>query len=199
MKHIGVVADNIKDAFSVIRELKRLRIPFEILGAGCEVPSHVMAIIVCGPRPCIGFERAIPYEGDARSSVLSAISLASQKEAFDEVVVGIDPGESTGFATIADGELIEAYVLSGSEADREVRRILGVYPAKKFRVRIGTGRAFKASLDFLHGDPRVIVEYVEETKKGVPPAFFRKGLRKDAKSALTIALSGGRGGFGAEV
>lgn len=193
MRYLGVVVDNIKDAYSIIRELKRMRVPFELLSPGGMVPRHVHALIICSSSE---FQqkgwRSVIFEGDARATVLQAISLALGKERFDEVVVGVDPGESTGFAIIADGELFEAYTIPGPEVAAELARLLAVYPAFRFLVRIGTGKSLKGDLGFLKTDGRVELELVAETKKGLPPQFNRKGLKKDAKSALTLALSGPR-------
>lgn len=192
LKHIGVVADNIKDAYSVIRELKRLGVPFTMVSPEGPMPAHVNAAIACGEWRGTPFDSIVDYRGDARRSVLESLSLAAGRREFREVVVGIDPGECVGFATIADGELIEAYTLPKSDAKGEARRIAGVYPSERMRFRIGAGSGIAYSPESLPGGARIIIEYVEEAsaRRRLLPPFWRKGLRKDAKSALGIALGG---------
>lgn len=192
LKRIGVVADNIKDAYSVIRELKRLGVPFVMVSPEGPMPAHLDSAIACGEWHGGFFGRLVDYGGDARRSVLEALSLATGRREFKEVVVGIDPGECVGFAAIADGELIEAYTLPKSEARREAMRISDVYPSERMRFRIGTGRGFAHTPEAPTEGLRVSVEFVDEAsaRRRLPPSLWRKGLRKDAKSALGIALGG---------
>ena len=196
MKHIGIVAGNIKDAYSVIRELKRLGVPFTMVEPEGPMPAQVRAAISCGEWRGGGFERIVKYGGDARRAALEALSLASGRRAFREVVVGIDPGECVGFATIADGELIEAYTLPTAEAGGEECRIAGAYPWERIMFRVGAGRGRSFGAGGMPGGRGVAVEYVEEWSAGrrLPKAFWRKGLRKDAKSAVWIALGRPAGG-----
>ncbi len=189
MRYLGVVAGNIKYSYLIMRELKRLKIPFELLGEGEPLPPHLSAIISCSPRRGCG--KVVVFDGDARSTVLRALSASTGRERFREVVVGIDPGESTGVAIIADGGFVETYVVARERLGEEAGKILETYPAERFLFRVGRGRSAGDLIPKLRLDPRARVELVEETRTELPPAFRRRGLRKDAKSALAIALSGG--------
>jgi len=196
LKHLGIVADNIKDVYSVIRELKRVGVPFTMVSPEGPMPAHVQAAISCGEwlgGPSVGI---VEYRGDARRAVLEALSLAAGRKAFREVVVGIDPGECVGFAMIADGELIEAYTLPKAEAGGEARRIASAYPSERILFRVGAGRGFAFGAGAVPGGQGIAVEYVGEGSAGrrLPKAFWRKGLRKDAKSAVWIALGDPMGG-----
>ncbi|MDD1764412.1 MAG: hypothetical protein LUQ46_00160, partial [Candidatus Methanomethyliaceae archaeon] len=73
---------------------------------------------------------------------------------------------------------------------QEVQEVIEIFPAERFLFRIGQGRVSEEIIARLRRDPRVRLEFVVEVKRKLPPMFFRKGLRKDAKSALIIALSG---------
>ncbi len=192
LRHIGIIADNIKDAYSVIRELKRLGLPFTMVDPAGPMPAQVQAAISCGEWRGAGFERVVDYRGDARRSVLEALSLAAGRRAFREVVVGVDPGDCVGVATIADGELIEAYAVPAAEAVCEVGRIASAYPSDRMVFRVGSGRGRSFCVDSMPNGYGFSVEYVEEWSGGrrLPRAFWRKGLRKDAKSAVWIALGG---------
>lgn len=196
MRYIGLFARNIKDAYSVIRELRRLKVPFVLLGDGDRVPRHVRAVISCGGAwgQSAG-ARWVEYGGDPRGAVLRALSLSTGKMEFREVVVGVDPGERAGIATIADGELIEAYAVPGESLERELLALLGAYPASKILFRIGAGRpmaewmeGFELACSRRAG---ATVEFVDEGGEKPPTGFIRKGIGKDAKSAVSIALSGG--------
>ncbi|MCQ5376526.1 MAG: hypothetical protein NO516_00575 [Candidatus Methanomethylicia archaeon] len=196
LRYIGLFARNIKDAYSVIRELRRLKVPFVLLGDGDKVPRHVRAVIGCGgAMEGVSDGRWVEYGGDPRRTALRALSLATGKLEFKEVVVGVDPGKRAGIATIADGELIEAYAVPGESLQRELLEILGAYPASKILFRIGTGMPMA---DWMEGfalacsqSGNASVQFVDEGGEKPPTGFMRKGIGKDAKSAVSIALSGG--------
>jgi hypothetical protein len=198
LRYLGIVMDNIKTSYDVIRELKRMKIPFVLLRSEDHIPDHVSALIVCGSAPGVEDVRRVAYDGSPRSTVLKAMSASLGRVRFELAVVGVDPGESTGLAIIADGELVEAYSVRGSDLLEEVAELLATVPAERILFRIGKGKAVSGLADALKEDPRVKVEFVEETKKELPPLFHRKGLKKDARSALVIALSEKGSGSGGE-
>lgn len=189
LRYIGVVVDDIKASYRVIRELKAKRIPFVLLKPGEQVPDHVTSLIICGDVDSSMCDRGVRYNGDARNTVLRAISLSKGMEGFGLVVVGVDPGESTGIAVIADGDFLEGYTVAKILAGEEAKRILTSYPASNFLFRIGKGRVGRDLLAALRGDPRATVEFVKETKMEIPVVYRREGMRKDVKSALIIALT----------
>jgi hypothetical protein len=189
LRYIGVVVNDIKASYSVIRELKAKRIPFVLLKPGEQAPNHVTASIICGDADSSVQDKEVRYNGDARNTVLRAISLSKGREEFELVVVGVDPGESTGIAVIADGDFLEGYTVEKTLAEDEVKMILDAYPASNFLFRIGKGRVGRDLLATVRGDPRAVIEFVTETKMEIPVVYRRKGMRKDVKSALIIALT----------
>lgn len=189
LRYIGVVVDDIKASYRVIRELKAKRIPFVLLKPGEQSPDHVTALIICEVADSDLLYKGVRYNGDAHNTVLRAISLSKGREEFELVVVGVDPGESTGFAVIADGDFLEGYTVAKIRAGDEAKEILASYPASNFLFRIGKGRVGRDLLATVRSDPRAAVEFVTETKMEIPVVYRRKGMRKDVKSALIIALT----------
>jgi hypothetical protein len=189
LRYIGVVVDDIKASYRVIRELKAKKIAFVLLKPGEQVPDYVTAVIICGDADGGVQYRGVSYNGDARNTVLRAISLSRGREGFELVVVGVDPGESTGIAVIADGDFFEGYSVAKILAGEEIKMILSSYPASNFLFRIGKGRVGRDLLSALRSDPRAVIEFVTETKMEIPVVYRRKGMKKDVKSALIIALT----------
>jgi len=189
LRYLGVVVDDIKTSYAIIRELKRMSIPFVLLKVGEPVPPHVSASILCGSIPMAGYNRAVRSGSDARGTVLRALSMASGREAFGQVIIGIDPGDSAGIAVIADGELIEAYTVGCPLLAEELERILKTISAGQILFRIGRGDLPLEALTRLQQDPRASLVFISEAKRRLPPAFDPKGLKKDARSALKIALT----------
>jgi len=188
LRYLGIVVGDIKTSYGLIKELKRIGIPFVLLTEGDAIPAHVSAIIVSGPKAGGGSLPQVPYDGDPRRTVLRALSASMGRERFGQVVVGIDPGDSAGVAVIADGELVEAFAVVGERVWAAVWGILKAYDAEEFILKLGRGRVDGAVISRLKGSG-IRVERVEDVERALPRAYRRKWMRKDAKSALKIALS----------
>jgi len=171
-----------------MRELRRVGISFVLLREGEPVPPHVSATIVTVPRSPGEGPGRVAYDGSPRRTVLRALSASMGRARFGQVVVGIDPGESAGVAVIADGELVEAFTVAGARLWAAVWEILEAYDAEEFTLKLGRGRVDGAVISRMK-ERGVAVMRVEDVEKALPRAYRRKWMRKDAKSALKIALS----------
>lgn len=194
MRYLGIVVGDIKTSYGLMREMKRLGIPFVLLREGEEGPPHIAATIV-GPRAKGGRPPLVAYDGDPRRTVLRALSASMGRERFGQVVVGIDPGESAGVAVIADGELLEAFAITGDRLWAAVWGIIKAYDADEFTIKLGRGMVDPEELSRLK-ELGIEVRRVEDVEKTLPRSYRRKWMRKDAKSALKIALSSKMGGVG---
>lgn len=195
MRHLGIVVGDIKTSYGLMRELKKLGIPFMLLKEGEAVPAHLSATIAFVQKRRAPGPPQVYYDGDPKRTVLRAVAASMGKERFGQVVVGIDPGESAGVAVIADGELVEAFAVAGERLWTTVCEILRVYEAGQFTLKLGRGRVDFSVISRLRA-AGVEVRRVEDVEKALPRAYRRKWMRKDAKSALKIALSSRLGDLG---
>ncbi|MEM3040380.1 MAG: hypothetical protein QXO54_06220, partial [Candidatus Methanomethylicaceae archaeon] len=69
-------------------------------------------------------------------------------------------------------------------------KILEDYPTYFILFRIGKGKVPEGAILQMKKNGRAKVEFVHETKMSLPTKYSIKGLPKDARSALIIALSG---------
>ena len=194
MRYLGIVVGDIKTSYALMRELKRVGISFVLLKGGEAVPLHVSATIVGKAGAAAGSPCQVAYDGSPRRTVLRALSASMGRARFGQVVVGIDPGESAGVAVIADGELVEAFTVAGARLWAAVWEILEAYDAEEFTLKLGRGRVDRAVISRMK-ERGVAVMRVEDVEKALPRAYRRKWMRKDAKSALKIALSSRLGSF----
>lgn len=183
---IGIIMDDIKTSYEIVKVLKMLNIPFIFLKKNENIPNNICAII---SSEKLNNKRFILYEGNAKKTVLKAISICKGRENFEEVIVGIDPGNKVGVVVLADGDLIEAKIILNHRLEEFIKSILIDYPTNSFIFKIGKGEIPKEVLSIINNDVRVKVEFVEEVKLPIPPKYRIKGLKKDLKSALIIALS----------
>ncbi|MEM4406880.1 MAG: hypothetical protein QXS68_07520 [Candidatus Methanomethylicaceae archaeon] len=194
MRSLGILMENIKASYDLIEEMKRMKIPFVLLDPNEPVPEFVGAVIAFHGETDKELKRVV-YDGNPRRTVLRALCFSnpsniSKKDYFDVVVIGLDPGRRTGIAILADGELIEAYTVSEEGLEREINKILEDYPTYFILFRIGKGKVPEGAILQMKKSGRAKVEFVHETKMSLPTKYSIKGLPKDARSALIIALSG---------
>jgi hypothetical protein len=195
LRYLGIVVGDIKTSYALMRELRRVGISFVLLKDGEPVPPHVSATIVDKASAATEAPCQVTYDGNPRKTVLRALSASMGRVRFGQVVVGIDPGESSGVAVIADGELVEVFTISGARLWAVVWDILEAYDAEEFALKLGRGRGDGGVISRLK-ECGVAVRRVEDVERALPRAYRRKWMRKDAKSALKIALSSRLGSVG---
>lgn len=178
--------DDIKASYEIAKVLRTLKIPFVLLKKGDSIPNNVCAFI---SREKSHDRRAVLYEGNAKKAVLKAISVCKGRECFEEVVIGIDPGSRVGMVVLADGDLMEARAFLSYKLEEVVKSVLMDYPAKSFIFKIGKGEISQEVISIIKEDVRARVEFVDEEKLPIPPKYRIKGMKRDLKSALIIALS----------
>jgi len=195
LRYLGIVIGDIKTSYALMRELRRIGITFVLLKEGEALPPHVSAAILSSPSPSAGLPGRVAYDGSPRRTALRALSASMGRERFGQVVIGVDPGDSAGVAVIADGELVEAFTVAGGGVWAAVDEILGSYDAAGFVVKLGRGRVDGGIVSRLRGRG-VEVRRVEDVERALPRSYRRKWMRKDAESALKIALSSKLGDTG---
>ena len=186
-----------KAYFLIVNKLKERGILFLSLVPGETVPTDVKVVITTEQeKHLIQHGKVLVYDGDtAPDAAANEIRKILQgKEAYEKIVVGIDPGEVFGLAVIADGKVNEtANSFSVQEAVAKVKDILREvdFSAKTVTIKVGNGvptykelmEAFDAELSV-----EVTLEVVSEagTNRSLNHNKHRRGLR-DIASAMRIA------------
>jgi hypothetical protein len=187
--------------FLIVNKLKERNIPFISLVPGETVPTEVKAVITTEKeKHRINHEKVLVYDSEMEpdSVVDEVMKILQGKEAYEKIVVGVDPGEVFGLAVIADGKVNETgNCFSIQEALNKIRNIMKNVDVSStgVSIKIGSGvPAYKELLDALDAalPPEVVLEVVSEA--GTSRALndkHRRGLR-DIASAIRIA---GRVGY----
>jgi transcriptional accessory protein Tex/SPT6 len=96
--------------FLIVNELREQNIPFVSLVPGEPVPDSVRLVITTEQeKNLVKHEKILVFrgEGELDNLIGEVKRILLGKEAFEKVVIGIDPGEATGLAVVADGKVIE--------------------------------------------------------------------------------------------
>jgi hypothetical protein len=201
---IAVATVSGKAYYLIVNELKSRNIPFISLTPYDPVPMEIKVVLTTErERPLIRHENVLALkEGeDAQALINQALQQAEGKSGYEEIVIGVDPGEILGLAVLADGKVIKTgNCFSIKEAVDEIEKIvesLKDVKAGSIIVKIGDGapeykeKLLKALDNRL--PPNVELESVSEagTDRHISEAKHRRGIR-DIVSAIKIAERSGQ-------
>ena len=186
-----------KAYFLIVNKLKERSIPFLSLVPGDPVPTEIKVVITTEQeKQLINHERILVYDGEtAPDAAANEIRKILQgKEAYERIVIGIDPGEVFGLAVIADGKVNEkATCFSIHETLTKVASVIREvdFASTAVTIKIGNGVPTYKDLieEFDSALPKeVTLEVVSEagTNRPLNNNKRRRGLR-DIASAIRIA------------
>jgi hypothetical protein len=201
---IAVATVSGKAYYLIVNELKSRNIPFISLTPYDPVPMEIKVVLTTErERPLIKHENVLTLgeSEDVQALINQALQQAEGKSGYEEIVIGVDPGEILGLAVLADGKVIKTgNCFSIREAVDEIEKIvesLKDVKAGSIIVKIGDGipeykekllRALDNRLP-----PNVELESVSEagTDRHISEAKHRRGIR-DIVSAIKIAERSGQ-------
>jgi len=192
---IAVATVSGKAYYWLVNELNRRKIPFLSLIPGEIVPPSIKVVITTkDERQRVNHPSVLIYNPkDEPSAIIDkAIRIIQNKEAYEELVIGVDPGKTFGVAVLGDGNVLEKKErLTREMAIDMVLTALQRHPARTRKIKIG------------NGIPEIAEEIASRLKIAVPEDttieivseagtsnMRRKGSRRkisDADAAVNIA------------
>jgi hypothetical protein len=191
-----------KAYFLIINHLKERNIPFLSLVPGDQVPAEVKVVITTEKeKHLVTYSKVLIFPGERELDTLidEVEKILQGKEAYEKIIIGIDPGEATGLAAIADGKVLEeSNCFSSKEVIDAINKIIKTvnFSVTNVLVKIGNGvPVYKDLLEALDEalPPKVELEIVSEagTNRPLKENKRSRGIRH-ISSAKRIA---GRTGY----
>lgn len=187
-----------KAYFYITNELKQRKIPFFSLIPGQPIPVGVKLVITTEKeKHLVKHDKILVYnstvEEDTEFLGSEAVRILQGKQAYENVIIGIDPGEVFGLAVVADGLVIHTENdFTIKEVLNEIKNVIKVTDTSlsTVTVKIGNGvPVYRKLLEKLDSDlpTTIILEVVGEqgTNRNISRGR-RRGLR-DIVSAIRIA------------
>jgi len=134
-----------KAYFFIVNELKRRNIPFISLVPGAPVPVEIRAVVTTEQeKHLVKHDKVIVYNGDTEPEIIGSevVKVLQGKEAYEKLVIGVDPGVAFGVAAIADGAVVETEnCFSVKEVTDKINSILKTVNVSEtmVSVKIGSG------------------------------------------------------------
>jgi hypothetical protein len=186
-----------KAYFLIVNKLKERKLPFISLVPGETVPTEVKAVITTEKeKRRINHEKVLVYDSRTDPDALAneVLKILQGKEAYEKIVVGIDPGEVFGLAVIADGKVNEtANCFSIQEVLKKTENTLKNVDVSSTAVTIKIGSGIPTYKELVEAfdralPPQVVLQVVSEagTNRALNHNKHRRGLR-DIASAIRIA------------
>ncbi len=186
-----------KAYFLIVQKLKERNIPFLSLVPGDTVPTEIKVVITTEKeKHLINHERMLVYDSEVEpdSTANEIRKILQGKEAYERIVVGVDPGEVFGLVVIADGKVNEtANCFSIHETLTKVASVIHDvdFASTAVTIKIGNGvPTYKELIEALDLalSTEVALEVVSEagTNRPLNHNKHRRGLR-DIASAIRIA------------
>jgi hypothetical protein len=186
-----------KAYFLIVNKLKEREIPFLSFVPGEVVPTDIKVVITTEhEKHLINHEKVLVYDGDTAPDVVAnEISKILQgKEAYERIVIGVDPGKVIGLVVIADGKVNEAVIcFSAHKVLAKVNGLIGEVDFAETTVTIKVGNGvptYKELMEEFNRDLPVEVELKVVSEVGTNRPLnhnkHRRGLR-DIASAMRIA------------
>ena len=139
-KVLGVMTEDFRLYHDLVAELKARDIPFVSLSFSRRIPENVGVIVTSAKEADRVRRPHVVAEGDIGTVIARAVQVLQGKTEWEEVLVGIDPGEAPGVAVVGDGQVLATYHAPSPEGVAQiVRNALGTFPSSRRRVRIGHG------------------------------------------------------------
>lgn len=200
---IAVVTVSGRAYYKLVSELKERNLPFFSIVPGKPIPKSVRVVLTTEEeKPRIDHPNILIFNAEREPTEIinEAIRILQGKRIYDNVVVGVDPGNTFGVAVLCDGSVLKAEDgLTFEKALDEILKALKENPAKNQTVRIGGGVTTLAE-EILRRLSRVLPDSInlEIVNEVGTSRSAREGGRKlsDADSAIKIAERKGQLYFG---
>jgi hypothetical protein len=197
---VAVATVDGKAYFLIVNQLREHKIPFVSVIPGEPMPPQVKAAITTEKeRDLVSSEQVLIFhdENELDSIVSELKRILLGKEAYERVVIGIDPGEAIGLAEIADGKVIEeTNCFTKQELVNCVLKLVENLSFQRTSVAVKMGNGVPVYRELLEAldealPPAVTLEVVSEAGTNKPQKRRSRGVRH-ISSAIRIAARSGR-------
>ena len=186
-----------KAYFLIVNKLREQDIPFISLVPGDVVPAEVRAVITTEKeKDLVKNENTLIFtsENELDNLFNEVKRILQGKEAYEKILIGIDPGEAIGLAALADGEVIEeGNCFSTQEVISSIIKTLRNvnFTVTGVSVKIGNGvQVYRELVEALDDalPPAVVLEVVSEAGTNLPLKKNTRSRRiRHISSAIRIA------------
>jgi transcriptional accessory protein Tex/SPT6 len=173
-----------KAYFLLVNALRENNIQFVSLVPDEAVPPHVKLVVTTEQeKALVNHERVLVFHGEEElDRLISEVKrLLLGKEAYERIIIGLDPGEATGLAVVADGKVIEeGNCYSTQEVISTITKVIKDTNVPQTAVSVKIGNGVPVYRELLEDLDRALPQQV--TLEVVGEAGTNKPLKKNGHS-----------------
>jgi len=140
---IAVATVSGKAYYWLVNELNKRGVPFLSLVPGEIIPPSIKVVITTkDEKRLIDHSSVLIYNPEEEPSAIidEAIRIIQNKKAYEELIIGVDPGKNFGVAVLGDGNVLEKKEqLTQEMAINMILTAIKRYPARTRKIKIGDG------------------------------------------------------------
>ena len=199
---VAVATVDGKAYFLIVNALREQNVPFISLVPGDQSPAEVKVIITTEKEKQLaknGKTLIFTNENELDNLVNEAKRILQNKEAYEKILIGIDPGAAIGLAVIADGKVIEEdNCFSTQEVINSIIKTITNVNSNVTSVSVKIGNGIPVYKDLVEAlddalPSAATLEVVNEAGTNLPLKHNRRSRRvRHISSAIWIA---GRTGY----
>ena len=185
MGRVGIFTLDFKFYHDIIADLRKWKIPFTSLESTSNIPRDV-SVVLSSEKDERFWDRQINAR-DSTYGIRNSLPLLMNREIFDEVIIGLDPGPYPGIAVVADNILTEAFETPVIDMVRkEIMEIKNSYRYRNISIKIGDGdKPHRDRIINDLNDTGIELKIVDERNTSMPHKIHNNAL-----SAARIASLG---------
>ena len=187
IKQIALITDDFSLYQSVISEIRSRNLKIATFRVGEEIPVHIGVVITTEPETgAIDFDpdhTVVASPAERADAIVDRAIMKLRNIKDVSIIIGIDPGERTGVAVLAETTVLSTYCVPMAEVYQTVLRIMESVHLEHVIIRIGHGaRLIRTQIVNSLTKLGAYIELVDET--GTTPAKSRDA---DIRAAIRIA------------
>lgn len=188
MKVLGVMTENFRVYYDLIRALRERHIPFICLSLSDKIPQKVGVILTTREESKkIRFSKKVLIGKDISRGIQSALKILTGRETFRQLIIGIDPGEKPGIAIVGDYNILDTQIAPSPESTLKiVKKALSIYSCAQAVIKIGHGDATHRNRTINALSPLKIGIYIVDEK-----GTTKRSAAPDIDAALDIIFGKG--------
>jgi hypothetical protein len=194
---LGVVTSHPRFYQNAVEELKKRGEKFQSFGLNDVIPDEVDLVITSlEERDKISFPNVVTAKTGADAVREAIFQTGHLKKTYNTILVGIDPGKSTGIVGVGEGSIIyENIARSPKDVVPSIKKIKERFSPEKVLIKIGAaGGAYRNQIIAdIQERLNYQIEIVSEVLTTQPKAVSRRmGVHKDILAARKIADKKGK-------
>ena len=183
-----------KAYFFIVNRLREQNIPFVSLVPDDQVPAQIKVVVTTPTeKNQINFDKILVFadEETLDDLTIEIKRMLQGKEAYEKIIIGLDPGGATGLAIIADGNIMEVEnCFSSKEVIKCITKTIKNINFDQTIVWVKIGNGVPIYKDLLEAldqalSPQIILEVVSERGTNKP---LKENKRSRAVRHISSAI-----------